>query len=214
MKNIFTKILLAAVVAMFAGLFSSCEPEPEVKQFSVSLKGYGPGYVELNVTVPYPVTVSYIVSTKPKSNMTETVLNMTGTKTTFYNDGVHQLLDYEIAENTKYYVYLVGVLGDKFSKMYTFEFETGEFVFDQLATVIGVTPDGYKMHIKVPESVKKSQHGQPGSRAIRFTQGDLMIYNFYKNSNDDYFNLLYNAGRYVTEDTVLEYSDRLNEGED
>ena len=213
MKNIFTKILLAAFVTVFAGIITGCEPEPQIKQFSVSLKGYGPGYVELNVTVPYPVTVSYIVSTKPKSNMTETVLNMTGTKTTFYNDGVHQLLDYEIAENTKYYVYLVGVLGDKFSKMYTFEFETGEFVFDQLATVIGVAPDGYKMHIKVPESVKKSQHGQPGSRAIRFTQGDLMIYNFYKNSNDDYFNLLYNAGRYVTEDTVLEYSDRLNEGE-
>ena len=218
MKNFFSKILLASLIMAFVGILAGCNPEPEKKQFSVSLKGYGPGYVSLMVTVPSPTTVAYTVSEYPLDNIpnvpwNETTLKLTGTTTTFYTDGEQQLLDYEIKENTKYYVYLVGVFGEKLSKMYRFEFETGTFTFNQLATVVGVSPDGYKMHIKVPESVKKSTPGQPGSRAIRYTQGDLMIYNFYKDSNDDYFTLLYNAGRYVTEDTTIEYSDKLNYGE-
>lgn len=218
MKNFFNKILCAVLVAAFSGVLTGCDPEPEKKDFSVSLKGFGPGYVTLNATIPYPVTVAYTVSkvemeSIPNMQWNETVLNISGTENTFYTDGEQQLLDYPIEENTKYYVYLVARLGENLSKMYKFQFETGAFEFNQLATVVGVTPDGYKMHIKVPESVRKSQHGKPGSRAIRYTQGDLMIYNFYKNSNDDYFNLLYNAGKYLTEDTTIEYSDALNYGE-
>ena len=213
MKNLLNKILLVALVAVLGGVLSGCNPEPEMKQFSVSFKGYGPGYVSVMVTQPNPTTVAYVVSETPISTMNPTLLNVMGTQTTFYTEGEQQLLDFPVEANTKYYVYLVGLLGENFSKMYEYEFETGEFVFDQLATVIGVSPDGYKMHIKVPESVKTSQHGKPGSRAIRYTQGDLMIYNFYKSGSDDYFNLLYNAGRYVTEDTIIEYSDALNWGE-
>lgn len=218
MKNIFKKILFVALVAVLGGAFTGCNKKEEMKKFSVSFKGFGPGYVSLYATVPAPTTVAYTISESPIVDLpgmpwNATTLNLTGVKTTFYSDGEHQLLDFPIEENKKYYVYLVGILGESFSEMYTYEFETGKFEFNQLATVIAVAPDGYKMHIKVPESVKKSKHGEPGSRAIRYTQGDLMIYNFYKNDNDDYFNLLYNAGRYVTEDTVVEYSDKLNWGE-
>ena len=213
MKNLFSKIVCVVASVVFLGLLTGCNPEPEMKQFSVAFKGYGPGYVSVVVTQPNPTTVAYTVSKVPITNMNPTMLNMMGTQTTFYSEGEQQLLDYPVEANTKYYVYLVGLLGESFSKMYEYEFETGEFVFDQLATVIGVTPDGYKMHIKVPESVKTTKHGEPGSRAIRYTQGDLMIYNFYKSGNDDYFNLLYNAGRYVREDQVIEYSDQQNWGE-
>lgn len=213
MKHFFSKILFVALVAVFGTALTGCNPEPEMKQFSVSFQGYGPGYITCHVTLPSPTTVAYTVSEEPLTWLTPTNLNMMGTRTTFYTEGVHQLLDFPVEENKKYHVYLVGLLGEKFSKMYEYEFETGEFEFSQLATVIGVAPDGYKMHIKVPPTVKKSEEGKPGSRAIRYTQGDLMIYNFYKSQNDDYFNLLYNAGRYVTEDTVIEYSDKLNEGE-
>ena len=213
MKNLMNKILFVALVAVFGVALAGCDPKQEMKHFSVSFKGFGPGYVSVMVTQPNPTTVAYVVSEDPIPNMNTTLLNVMGTQTTFYSEGEQQLLDFPVEANTKYYVYLVGLLGSNFSQLYEYEFETGEFVFDQLATVIGVTPDGYKMHIKVPESVKKSEHGKPGSRAIRYTQGDLMIYNFYKSGSDDYFNLLYNAGRYVTEDTVIEYSDDLNWGE-
>ena len=213
MKNLFNKIICTVASALFLGLLTGCNPEPEMKQFSVTFKGYGPGYVSVQVTQPNATTVAYVVAENPIPNMDATMLNMMGTQTTFYSEGEQQLLDYPVEANTRYYVYLVGLLGENFSKVYEYEFETGEFVFDQLATVIGVAPDGYKMHIKVPESVKTTRHGEPGSRAIRYTQGDLMIYNFYKSGNDDYFNLLYNAGRYVREDTVIEYADDLNWGE-
>ena len=215
MKNFFNKILLVALVAMFGVAFAGCDSEPEQKQFTFAFKGFGPGYVSCYVTVPYPVTVSYVVDDIPREDIEEdsNILFLDGATTTFYTDGEHQLLDFPIEENKKYYVYLMGILGDDFSQVYKYEFETGEFEFNQLATVIGVMPDGYKVYLKVPESVKTSVPGQPGSRAIRYTQGDLMIYNFYKSSNDDYYSMLYNAGRYVTEDMVIEYSDKLNYGE-
>ena len=215
MKNLINKILSVALAAVSLGALSGCNPEPEPKKFSLQFTGYGPGYVSVNVTVPYATTVAYYISEEPDSDMLDPKFLYVNTETftTFYTDGPQQLLDYPIEEYTKYYVYLTAVLGDDLSQIYTYEFETEEFKFDQLATVVGVAPDGCKMYIKVPESVKKSQPGQPGSRAIRYTQGDLMIYNFYKSGNDDYFNLLYNGARYVTEDTMIEYSDALNYGE-
>ena len=167
MKNFFTKILLVSLAAVFCGVFAGCNPKEEVKQFNVSFKGFGPGYITLMATVPSTTTIAYTVAEVELPTLKPEILNMTGTKATIYQDGEIQLLDYPIEANKKYYVYLVGLLGETFSEMYTFQFETGEFTFDQLATVIGVAPDGYKMHIKVPPTVKKSEEGKPGSRAIR-----------------------------------------------
>ena len=210
----FTKSLLVALVAVIGVVLTGCNPEPEAKKFSLQFTGYGPGYVSVNVTVPGATTVAYMVSEEPLPEMDAELLYVqTETYTTFYTDGPQQLLDYPIEENTKYYVYLTAVLGDSFSQLYTYEFETEEFTFNQMATVVGVAPDGYKMYIQVPPSVKNSVPGTPGSRAIRYTQGDLMIYNFYKDSSDDTYSLLYNGGRYLTEDTMVEYSDALNYGE-
>ena len=108
MKNFFNKILCAVLIAAFSGVLTGCDPEPEKKDFSVSLKGFGPGYVTLNATIPYPVTVAYTVSkvemeSIPNMQWNETVLNISGTENTFYTDGEQQLLDYPIEENTKYY---------------------------------------------------------------------------------------------------------------
>ena len=215
MKNLFNKIILALASVAFLGLLTGCNPEIETKPFSVTFTGFGPGYVSCVATVPSPTQVFYLVSDEPIPYMEpeQLILDGFGAQTTFYTDGEQQLLDFPVEEEQHYYVYLTARLGNKLSKMYEYDFETGTFEFNQLATVVAVAPDGYKMFIKVPPSVKKSEEGQKGSRAIRYTQGDLMIYNFYKSRNDDYFNLLYNAGRYVTEDTMVEYSDALNEGE-
>ena len=215
MKNLFNKIILAVASVAFLGLLTGCNPEIETKPFSVTFTGFGPGYVSCVATVPSPTQVFYLVSDEPIPYMEpeQLILDGFGAQTTFYTDGEQQLLDFPVEEEQHYYVYLTARLGNKLSKMYEYDFETGTFEFNQLATVVAVAPDGYKMFIKVPPSVKKSEEGQKGSRAIRYTQGDLMIYNFYKSRNDDYFNLLYNAGRYVTEDTMVEYSDALNEGE-
>ena len=213
MKNLLNKILLVAMSVVLLGALTGCDPKQEVKPFTVSFKGFGPGYAAVNVTLPSPTTVSYLITEEEDPTLDEMMLNILGEKVTFYTDGEQQLLDFPVEENTKYYLYLVGIFGEDFSKMYTFEFETGNFEFNQLATVVGVMPDGYKMQIKVPESVRRSEFGKPGSTAIRYTQGDLMIYNYYKSTKDDYFNLLYNAGRYTMKDTLITYNDKLNYGE-
>ena len=213
MKNLFNRILLAAMSVVLFGALTGCNPKQEVKPFSVSFKGAGPGSATVMATVPSPTTVSYLITDEEDPTLDEMMLNILGEKVTFYTDGEQQLLDFPVEENTKYYLYLVGILGEDFSKMYTFEFETGNFEFNQLATVVGVMPDGYKVQLKMPESVLTSEYGKPGSTAIRYTQGDLMIYNYYRTSKDDYFNLLYNGGRSVRRDTVITYNDKLNYGE-
>lgn len=84
-------------------------------------------------------------------------------------------------------------------------------------TVTDVMYDGFKMHVSVPETVKNSIHEQPGSRAIRYVQYDLMCYNYYKKYGgiSDYSFLLYNNSykNYIIEDTTLEYSGKLNYGQ-
>lgn len=213
MKNFFTKILLVSLAAVFCGVFAGCNPKEEVKQFNVSFKNAGPGYASVMATVPAPTTVSYVISENPQPMLTATILNMTGTKATFYTDGEQQLLDYEIEANKTYYLYLVGLLGESFSQMYTFEFETGDFVFDQLATVVGVTPDGFKMHLKMPSTVVKADYGKPGSRGIRYSNSNIMMYNLRSESSDDYEHLLWNGGNCVRTDTTLVMSDATNYGQ-
>ena len=213
MKNLINKILLVALVTVLGGALAGCVPEQGVKKFSVSYNGFGPGYASLMVTVPSATTISYVITEEPYIGISPQILNLVGTKNVIYKDGEHQLLDYEIVENTKYYVYLVGLLGETFSELYTFEFETGEFVFDQIATVVGVLPDGYKMHLSMPRSVTEKPHATPGSRAIRYSHANLMMYNLRRESSDDYEFLLWNGGRSVRRDTTLVYNDANNYGE-
>ena len=215
MKRIFTKTLFVALVAVFAGLLTGCNPKEQVKQFSVSFMQAGPGYINLNVTVPYATTVAYTVSEVELPTLKPEMLSMegVGTRTVFYSDGVQQLLDYPIEENKHYYLYLVGLLGESFSELYKFEFETSEFVFNELATVVGLLPDGYKLHLKMPSSVTSKGYGVAGSTAIRFSSCNIMMYNMRNESSDDYEHLLWNGGNFVRKDTIIVRSDATNYGE-
>ena len=224
MKNLINKILLVALVTVLGGALAGCNPELQKKEFSVAFKDFGPGYVSLNVTVPYPMTAPYVIVPEEKAieeglqmldeEMLKTVVLMSETRAQFYRDGVQQLLDYEIEENKHYFVYLVGVLGEgQTTKLYTFEFDSGTFTFDQLATTIAVLPDGFKMFLKMPKSVNAAQYGQPGSRAIRFNHSDIMTYNLLGSNSDEYKMLLNNGDRWVNKDTVIVISDATNWGE-
>ena len=218
------KILLVALVAVFGVALAGCNPELKKKDFSVAFKGFGPGHVSLNATVPYPMTISYLILSEEKAQdegfdmlgeqMLKTVVGMSGEKTQFYRDGIQQLLDYEIEENTHYFVYLVGVLGEgQTTKLYTFEFDSGVFTFDQLATTVAVLPDGFKMRLTMPKSVSAAQYGNPGSRAIRFNHCDIMTYNMMGAKSDEYNMLINNGDRWVNKDTVILISDATNWGE-
>ena len=198
---------LVMAFALVCGIMSSCDLN---KEFSVMFKEAGPGYVTVMATVPTPTEVAYIVETEPLATADASLIYMTGSKTMFNADGDQQLLA-EIEENTNYYVYLVGRLSaSAYSKVYSFEFNSGTFQFEDLCSVVAVMNDGYKMRITVPESVKKSTPGTKGSRAIRYTQADLMFYNLNRGTYDEYYMLLHNNQMYVTEDTTLEFSESVN----
>lgn len=214
MKKIFSKIMLLGIAVLSFTVLSSCNPELEVKQFSVTFKEAGPGYVTMMATVPYPTTISYILSEKPMDAINETILNAAGKKVTFYSDGEQQLLHYELKENTHYYLYMVALLSEsELSQMYKFEFDTQEFVFTQLATVVGVLPDGFKMHLQMPESVLSTGNAVAGSRAIRYSHCSLMMYNLRSDSSDDYEHLLWNGGNHIRESKTLLWNDESNYGE-
>lgn len=211
MKTNFIKFcsLWTLAVVLVCGILTGCNPESK-KSFSVAFKGAGPGYVNLQATVPSPTEVSYVIQEEPMATLNASLIYMLGTKMTFNSDGVQQLLA-EIKENTRYYLYLVArISATSYSEVYSFEFTTESFSFSDLCTVVAVMNDGYKMHITVPESVKASKPGTPGSRAIRFTQADLMFYNLNRAQYNDYEMLLTNSGRYITSDETIEYSDALN----
>ena len=120
------------ILALVCGIMSSCNLNNE---FSVALKGAGPGYVTVMATVPTPTEVAYVVETEPLATVDASLIFMTGTKTTFNADGEQQLLA-EIEENTKYYLYLVARLtAASYSQVYSFEFNSGTFQFDELCSV-------------------------------------------------------------------------------
>ena len=203
------KILLVALVAVFGVALAGCNPELQKKDFSVAFKDFGPGHVSLNVTIPHPMTVRYIIVSEEKAieqnllmqseSILKTVVASAGTETQFYRDGVQQLLDYDIEENTHYFVYLLGVLGEgQTSKLYTFEFDSGTFTFNQLATTIAVLPDGFKMRLTMPKTVNAAEYGQPGARGIRFNHCDIMTYNLRKSQANEY-NMLIISGLWKNE---------------
>ena len=212
MKNSFIKALMLLLAVVSCGFLTSCEEEQAMKQFNVTFKEAGPGYVTLMATVPGPTQIAYMCETSPRRMENPSIIFMSGTRATIPADGEFQLMA-DIKANQKYYIYLVARLSaSEYSQIFTIEFETEEFKFDNLATVVAVGYDGYKMHISVPESVKNSVPGTAGSRAIRYNQCCMMMANYMRGTNktDDYFSLLYNAGDYVTEDKTLEYSETVN----
>ena len=145
------RVSFAVIMAVVCGIVSSCNQKDV---FSVAYQSAGPGYVTVMATVPTPTEVAYIIDKEPLAIVDASLIYMTGSKMMFNADGEQQLLA-EIEENTDYYVYLVARLSaSAYSQVYSFEFNSGTFTFNELCSVVAVMNDGYKMRITVPESVK------------------------------------------------------------
>lgn len=218
MRRIISKFPVIAVIALTLGILSGCEEpisgEKGDLAFSVELKEFGPGYVDLMVSASQQFEAAYSVGTSKRNITNPSILFASGKKVTVVPNETLRL-SADIQENTEYFVYVAAKLNSEtYSDIYEFNFTTGEFEFSNLLTVVGVDYDGYKMNVSVPSSVKKgaAKDDKTGTTAIRYSQCDLMMYTFkqkYTNA-DDYFHLLYNAGDHLTEDAVLEYSSETN----
>ena len=206
-KSIVFRTFWLLAASLVCGMFVGCNPTEE---FSVHFKAAGPGYVTVDATVSTPTEISYVCQEEELATVSKELVYMLGTKVTFSKSGEQQLIA-DIDENKDYNLYLVARLSaTEFSEVYSFKFSTGAFEFDELCTVVATLYDGFKMRFTVPQSVKNSVPGTPGSRGIRYTCTDLMMYNLKRTSSDEYWMLMTNAGQYVTEDTTLEFSDVTN----
>ena len=210
MKNLFLKFRIIAVLAMAMGILTACPDPNEIKgedgTLNISLKEAGPGYVDLNVESSVSYEAAYSLGTNKRTISNPSILFASGKKVTLEANETFRI-SAEIQEETTYYLYIAAKLNaETYSDIFEIEFTTPAFDFSNLLTVVGVDYDGYKMQVTVPKSVKT------GNTAIRYNQCDLMMYNYQTKfgGKDDYFTLLYNAGAYLKENTLLEYSEEVN----
>lgn len=217
MKNIFMRFLSTAIIAIavlgFVGCTEITGPEG-TGTFNAEFSESGPGFVTLNITATQEFEAAYILSTSKRTISNPSIIFASGEKIKVVPNEPLRISG-DIQENTEYFLYITAKLNaEAFSDIIEIRFKTGEFEFSNLLTVVDVDYDGYKMNISVPSSVKEGngKKDKEGTTAIRYSQCDIMMYNLRTKMNgvDDYFNLLYNAGDYTTEDKVLEYSHATN----
>ena len=205
MKNFLLKLPLICLLAVVCGIFVGCDPTEKTPAFSVSVKETGPEYVNIEVKATNSVEIAYILDTKEKKMDNPVMIFASGESMTVNPNDVIRISK-GMKENTQYYLYVVAKLdAQNYSEIFTLPFKTTEYSFDELLTVVDQDYDGYKMRITIPKETR--QRGN----AIRYNQACIMMYNYMvQGGTDDYFSLLYNAGKYTEKDVTLTYSEADN----
>ncbi len=158
-------------------------PNPELPTFKVELKTVETDYVEFSVSASAELEMAYLLSTEA-SAPAAAVLFVTGTTAKVKDGDVIKITD-GVASGTNYWLYAVAKLDDKnYSDVNALEFKTKEYEFKELITVVETYYDGYKVHITVPEEVKKN------GNAIRYTATSLAVYNVNKVGYEGIENLM------------------------
>ena len=203
-------------MAVLCGVFQGCDPqglEPEQPsgadtlstEFSVKVKEASSSYVDLEFFGPDSVEVAYVLSTEEIKYENKTILYKDGEKLTVSGGDVVRLTN-GIKDDTQFYLYLIAVFGPRdFSDIFTLEFKTATFNFDELITILDRDYAGYRARLTLPQSTKDAKN------AIRWSQCDIMMYNYM--ASDDYSSLLYNGGSVAnaaTRDTTLVYTEESN----
>ena len=198
MKKILSKLTVFVLAAVMVAV-SGCDGKRH-KGFSVSVKEVGPEYVEINVNGGDVIRMAYIVDDKEQLMNNPQQLFKKGTEVTVKGGEVIRI-SLGLKEKTQYYLYACAALNEtEFSEIITLPFTTTEYNLSELVTVVDQYYDGYKLRLTIPKETKDRKN------AIRYNQCCIMMYNYMKGSNDDYFSLLYNAGAYAVNDTTLVYS--------
>lgn len=198
MKKILSKLTVFVLAAVMVAA-SGCDGKRH-KGFSVSVKEVGPEYVEINVNGGDVIRMAYIVDDKEQLMNNPQQLFKKGTEVTVKGGEVIRI-SLGLKEKTQYYLYACAALNEtEFSEIITLPFTTTEYNLSELVTVVDQYYDGYKLRLTIPKETKDRKN------AIRYNQCCIMMYNYMKGSNDDYFSLLYNAGAYAVNDTTLVYS--------
>ena len=202
MKNLLSKIALVALSAAVF-MFAGCD-EMKNKSFSLSIKEVGPEYVELNVQGGDVIRMAYMVDEREMRVENPQQIFKKGTEVTCKGGEVLRI-SLGLLENTQYYIYACAALSEtEFSEIIVLPFKTTAYSLSELITVVDQYHDGYKMRVTLPKETKER------GNAIRWNTCCVMMYNYMKESSDDYYELLYNGGNYTVKDTTLIYSEENN----
>ncbi len=174
-KFLFRTALLCLVTAVLMG----CKEDymGGVGDFNLTVKEVGPDYVEYYVTAPSTVEMAYSVVTEPQA-LTAPVLFMTGfTKEISPKDVVR--FD-NLQTKTTYHLYAAVKLDDQnFSKVLKLDFNTKEYKFKDVLTVVNTAYDGFKIHINVPdETIERGN-------VLRYTGTNIAMFNMLRAKDGD-----------------------------
>ena len=206
MRNLLSKFRLAVLGVVLCGIFSGCGKEG-YGEFSVSVKEAGNDFVSLFITAPSSLEMAYQISKEPMLT-TPAVLFKTGTVITVNPADVIEITD-DIEQDTKYYFYAVAKVDDQnYSPLISLEFTTKKYEFTELLTLVKPYPDGFKVHITVPQATKDR------GNVIRYGSTSLAWYNLLKSRNGsevvDVNAVVANGnpyGNYVKNDSTIVFND-------
>lgn len=204
MKNLLTRSFLAGFMAICCCFLTGC-PQQDAP-FSLSINSKGPDFVELRVDGNAPVEMAYVLATSSQNMSNPAVIFATGTKLNVSPGQTVRITD-DIVQDTNYFLYAVARLdAQNFSPIIVLEFKTEKYNFDEILTVLDTYYDGFKIHITVPQEVKKAKN------ALRYSSSSLAIFNKIRNMyGESYAGILVTNGgahtRFIKNDSTMVYTD-------
>lgn len=201
MKKHFLTLLSAGFV-VFGGLLTSCEPKETPSSVTLESVNAETLTAEVTLNVSKLIEYAYIISDSEIAITDPAVIFATGTTGTLI-EGSNSIFFTGLEGNKTYH----GIVAFKksadqfFDITLPFSFTTGEYT--ETYTLVDTYSDGFKLHFKVPASVKEAGH------AIRFNVGSLPM---YLNSKLGWFSaleadmLLQNGQQHFVNDTTLYYN--------
>ena len=201
MKNRFLTLLSAGIIAL-GGVLTSCQPKETPATAAVEAVNAEVLSAEVTLNVSKLIEYAYIISDSEIEITDPAVIFATGTTGTLI-EGTNSIFFTGLEGSKTYY----GIVAFKksadefFDITLPFSFTTGNYT--ETYTLIDTYSDGFKLHFKVPQSVKDA------GNAIRFNVGSLPM---YLNAKLGWFAqlerdmLLQNGQQHFVNDTTLCYT--------
>ena len=201
MKNRFLTLLSAGIIAL-GGVLTSCQPKETPATAAVEAVNAEVLSAEVTLNVSKLIEYAYIISDSEIEITDPAVIFATGTTGTLI-EGTNSIFFTGLEGSKTYY----GIVAFKksadefFDITLPFSFTTGNYT--ETYTLIDTYSDGFKLHFKVPQSVKDA------GNAIRFNVGSLPMYlnaklGWFAQLEPDM--LLQNGQQHFVNDTTLCYT--------
>ncbi len=209
MKNLLLKFsLFSLVIAAVIGCKDPVPGPDGSTEFALELATVSADYIELAVTSPADLEIAYVLE-KKKMAISAAVIFAEGTTVSVKNGDVVKVSE-NVEQNTSYFLYAAAKLDEQnYSEVFSFEFKTEEYNFDELLTLIDTYYDGYKVHVTVPEWTDE----QKKTNVIRYGATSLAWYNVLKQQSGetmtDLLAVIANGnpyGNYIKNDSTIVFN--------